>query len=402
MKKNKLSILLLVPILLTGCGNAKHTKPVKKVDYLYEISYDKYDWKTAKNSLLKLPEGQLEGFGCSSARNGNFYGRSFDFTFNHMSEFVVRSTAGKYKNIGIAIANTETTPEMVENGLSKDQYNVLPYSVVDGINEMGVVCNANVVPVCDLVAAGEKRTEGTNPGKEDYFYQFLCRYILDNASSALEAVNMIQQNINVTNKINGNICDYYTLNKGGFELHYMIADKDNTYIVEFINNEIKVIQNNSIKGATAMTNYYLSIDLTLNACGVERRQILLDNLGEATSVEGMAHLMERVRYTNSVREKDNPWWTDVKTHDETIEHIKAMKENYPDDFSNILDAGLELINENKRNGETKTITTSIPGAESYTVAAPWISTHMSVYDIENKTLRLVTQEQYERVMNYEL
>lgn len=49
-----------------GCDNsseknASHTDPVKKVDYLYEINYDSYSFDVAKDSLLKLPEGQFEG-----------------------------------------------------------------------------------------------------------------------------------------------------------------------------------------------------------------------------------------------------------------------------------------------------------------------------------------------------
>ncbi|MDO5448942.1 MAG: carcinine hydrolase/isopenicillin-N N-acyltransferase family protein, partial [Clostridia bacterium] len=300
MKRIVSALLAIASIVsLTSCStaitkNASHTDPVKKVDYLYEISYDQYDWNVSKESLIKLPEGNLDGFGCSSVRNGNYYGRNFDFTFNNMSEFVVRSTAGKYKNIGIAIANVNSTPEEVENGLSVDQYNVLPFSIVDGINEKGVVCNANVVPVNDLVADGGSRTTGTNPGKEDYFYQFLCRYILDNAATADEALDLIINSINVTNTIDGHNCDYYTLNHADYELHYMVADANKTYVIEFVNNEVKYVEDN------VMTNFYLTYgtapDYTPHACGVERYETFKEYYSEGTSVEGMASLMRRCQY----------------------------------------------------------------------------------------------------------
>ena len=239
---------------------------------------------------------------------------------------------------------------------------------------------------------------------QDYFYQFLCRYILDNAATAEEAVNLIQNNLNVTNKLDNHICDYYSLNKAGFELHYMVADQNSTFIIEFVNNEIKVLNNKNI-----MTNYYLSIDLTPHACGVERYETLENGLNDVNSVESMATLMEQVRYTRLYEvpgddiNNNVKWYTELVTGNFTKQDIINLYNNYPNEIKKILNATNGLITDNKRNGETTTVTINIGnGDQEYIVQVPWQSVHMSVYDIENKTLRLVTQEQYERVMNYEL
>ena len=51
---------------------------IKKIaPYLYEITYSDY-----REDLNNETHSDMEVFGCSSVKNGNFYGRNFDYIFN--------------------------------------------------------------------------------------------------------------------------------------------------------------------------------------------------------------------------------------------------------------------------------------------------------------------------------
>lgn len=61
--------------------------------------------------------------------------------------------------------------------------------LLDGINEKGVVMESNVVNTENVGGF----TMHTNPGKEEVVQYFLCRYVLDRAASADEAVEIMKK-----------------------------------------------------------------------------------------------------------------------------------------------------------------------------------------------------------------
>ena len=79
----------------------------------------------------------------------------------------------------------ELTVDFVASGEYKDVYKALPFLVVDGINEKGLVCNNNVVPTGD-----KGRNTGSVPvieKRDEICQMMLVRYILDNFDNALSA-----------------------------------------------------------------------------------------------------------------------------------------------------------------------------------------------------------------------
>ena len=202
-KKNKKLSKIIAPVALaagclatlpaTSCGmhsSVKHIAP-----YLHEITYDDYtydkDFVTTK---------EAEAFGCSSVRNGNFYGRNFDYVFNDTPEFVVRVKANKKKNrhasIGIATHFGLRESKLLK-GEYKKQLELVPNITLDGINDAGVICSHNVVSM-EHGDIGE----GTNPGAEKLHMLFIPRFVLDNASSVDEAVKLIKER-NIVGNLGG-------------------------------------------------------------------------------------------------------------------------------------------------------------------------------------------------------
>ena len=431
MKKSNLFILALAaPTLLTGitsCNNQTHKVNHEKfvdstsgLDFLYEVTYHDYSWSdvTKWMNSQKNVNSHQGGFGCSSIHYGNYYGRSFDFCITQMEEFLVRTKHenGHYASLGVAIADCNMNKENVENindgkGDETDLLNekMLPFTMVDGINENGVVCNTNVVPAKDLIPhEGEEKyhTRGTNPGKPDLFYQFMPRFILDNAKSAEHAVELLKnRNLTAVNK-NGNVCDYLGVSKMGYELHCMIADKDDTYVIEMMDDYMNIIHS----GSNVMTNYYLT-NQSPSGAGLERYDLLFNDLlswqnGKATcDLKAMKETIQKVQYSPCY---DPKWDGDGTTN-----------AKWPTEF-----AGCDIINEEGAQEKLTFYNASKWCEDNWTKDAklqdqlnkvyneqvlqqlknpskrplklkeglPWISTHAEVYDIENKTLHLVTQE----------
>ncbi|MCQ2753045.1 MAG: linear amide C-N hydrolase [Bacilli bacterium] len=432
MKKSRPFLLMLtVPMLfagLTSCAKkgVEHGEFVKSLDggigldYLYEVTYNNYDWDDVTNWMNgpKHKSDNQGAFGCSSVHLGNFYGRSFDFCATDMCEFLVRTNRenSHYASIGISIADCKTNEKAVKEKTLDDK--MIPFAMVDGINENGVVCNTNVVPAKDLPAhpgieEGHYNTRGTNPGKKDLFYQFIPRFILDNAKSAKHAVELLKErNITAVNS-KGEVCDMFGVSNMGYELHCMVADKDDTYILEFVDDQMSVIRGH------VMTNYYLS-ETTPSGAGLERYQILYEQKNyvtgkdiEVNDIDGMKELIQCVQYSpnynpNWISNADCAMWPTEFSGCEVVDEGSVEKLTFYNAYdwchkywtTKILGSDPSKSLSEQLDGVYTTIQSylKVPsGSEGRPDkpggAVPWISTHAEAYDIENRTLYLVTQEQ---------
>ncbi|MCQ2792174.1 MAG: linear amide C-N hydrolase [Bacilli bacterium] len=418
MNKNKFLFTVASSFLLLGgltsCG-AKHTMKREdfikddKLDYLYDVTYNDYSWDDVTdwmNSKKNVNSNQ-GGFGCSSIHYDNFYGRSFDFCFTKMNEFLVKTKNenGHFASVGISIADCNLTDDRMQKiiagtGDEKDKTieKLIPFGTVDGINENGVVCNTNVVPAHDLdplEGQTEYHTTGTNPGKPDLFYQFMPRFILDNATSAKHAVQLLKErNLTAVNK-KGEVCDLFGVAKMGYELHCMIADKDETYVIEMVDNQMIVLKS----GSHVMTNYYLS-NMSATGQGFERYAILFDhwqdwnnpNEGEDCSLDAMKVAIHDVMYSEAYNPalhpkdvKNCPKWP-TEFAGSGVPFYKAQEECQKRWDEGTLEPALRKNYDRVKDPKT---------GERYEPTdknIPWISTHAEVFDIENRTLHLVTQE----------
>lgn len=366
MKKKLMLMVLMIIIFITGC--TKKEKGLyydlnKLNKYLYEITYNDYKYDTNLETITNV-----EDFGCSSVKNGNYYGRNFDFIYNDVPEFIVRVNANKNRHASIGVTNvssiksydnlTENQPKILE---------LLPNFTLDGINDNGVICSINVVPKEDVIPV-----TGTNPNGENLHMGLIVRYVLDNADSADNAIELLKGR-----NIYGDLGEHYNL-------HIMIADKDKTYVVEFIDN--KLVAQEKKDNEQIMTNFYVNLNyLTENSAGVERYNILKENYDEGNTFEGMWKLLQRVKYSQAYL-FDNTWYSEFLTQSQLSsmgpEGIKTNVE----------------FNELKQNyWISRTYNYRNPSNSSY-----WFTTHNSTYDINKIKLRVTIQEDYNNYYEYTL
>lgn len=364
MKKFLFTICTLLIVLCTFTSCRKnHSDIVKITDYLYEAYYtDLYD------EVMTLMSDSSNAFisakaACSSVRNGNFHGRSFDLFYNDMCECVVHVAKSdkRFASLAVCGGNPEYTPEKLAD-IGEEEYAIFPFGVLDGINENGVVFNLNVVPGDDTAPS-----KGTNPGKEDLSFAVAGRYILDHATSAKHAVELLQDR-NMLGCL------------GEYGLHYMISDPKETYIVEFLDNKLVYYRGEAVCDSNVMTNLFSTLlpEITPHGSGIERYALLQEHYAEGSTLEGMAKLMQRVKYTNTYDLSYQPFWyseyvAKQYTNDTPKEDLMKIAEYCNKDFQR-----------HKRDGTF------------------WHSVHTSVYDIQNKTLRLYVQEDFDHPFNFKL
>ncbi len=402
---------MIAPITMASCGATKMYKYVKKLtDYLHLMIYDDYredtDYETIK---------EAEPFGCSSVRNGNFYGRNFDYVYNDTPEFVVRVKANK------ATGRHESIAISTHFGLREDKLNagaydksleLIPNLTMDGINDCGVICSSNVVSMEPNIEGVIPETHPDKPELKRLHALFIPRYVLDHATSAEDAVGRLQNDVNIF----GNLNDHENL-------HIMIADAKETYVVEFYRSTSTNHFDVNVKKWTEpktnddtkpiMTNHYITDDLTFTndkKFGNERYSILNKHYDEGTSFEGMYSLMQRVTFSQAYIPS-----YDEKHHDP----VPMNKGSDPDDaewYSEMIDQtiinkyDLNYPQDNQPDPDLKkSISTMIATKEGYKEKirknrnpAYWITTHNSTYDIEHKILRITVQEEYETYFEYTL
>lgn len=337
-------------------SKADFGQPVKVADMLYEITYDEYSADIPDSSASVEMTGDM---GCSSVRNGNFVGRNFDYFMNQSPTFVIRTTAkeGRYATIGVGRL-AKINSEAVESGLPKEKLDLLPWFLLDGMNEKGLVVNSNVLFRADW---GDIPHTGTNPGAPELNDLFLTRPLLDNCATVDEAIAYLR-NYNIT-----------PMNSKVMDLHYMISDPEKTCVVEFFNNEIVVKEQN------IMTNYFINIDkIPEHPDGLERMQVLKENYDEGNTMEGMYKLMQRAKYTNSYY-ASNKWYSEQGL---TYSQILELPENAEKALISTQEEFEEELEYIKENGLRET-------------TEWWDTTHNTIYDIQNKKIWVTVHERYE-------
>ncbi|MCQ2398153.1 MAG: linear amide C-N hydrolase [Sphaerochaetaceae bacterium] len=351
-------VLCLTVVLLSSCENSvKAPKVTKVADMLYEVTFDEYSAEIPDSSVSEEMIG--DNTACSSVRNGSFVGRNFDYFMNDCPTFVIRTTAkqGRYATIGVGrLAKIDS--KTVEAGLPREKLNLLPWFVLDGMNEKGLVVNSNVLYKSDW---GEVPHTGTNPGAPDLNDLILARPLLDNCATADEAIEYLKK-YNITPMIS-EITD----------LHYMISDPEKTYVVEFYNNEIVVKEQN------IMTNYFINIDgIPEHPDGLERMHVLRANYDEGNTMEGMYHLMQRAKYTNTYY-VSNGWYSEFGLTYAQLQNISEKDKADLQEAQREYEEELKYIKENGFRKET----------------AYWDTTHNSIYDMINRKLWVTVHERYE-------
>ena len=215
----------------------------------------------------------------------------------------------------------------------------------------------------------------------------LPRFILDRFKTAAEAINYLREH--------ASIYVPQGVRNMGYEIHFMIGDRNNTYILEFVDNEIKITEK------PIMTNFHLfgvefnkdgsvytpeSMDENHDAMktnkissygsGLERFNLINYNYNNLIDKNSCRAFLNKLKYTNAYRPETNPYWfTEFVGGDLTVANIAA-------DFSEAVAKAQDNFNHRTRDFD--------PAHPDY--YGTWHTEHSSLYDLENKKLYLISQE----------
>ena len=125
--------------------------------------------------------------------------------------------ANRFASIGVGPGESALTNDFVESGKYSELYKIIPFHLVDGINEFGVIVNSNVVP---LDKEENTRTLPTVSEEIELCSRMVPRFVLDNFKTAKEAATYLKEH--------AAIYPAKDLKGMHYDLHYMIADKEET------------------------------------------------------------------------------------------------------------------------------------------------------------------------------
>lgn len=356
----------------------KYLDKHKVEDYLYEITYGNIDYKYAYEHFKPTLGG------CSAIRNGNFLGRNFDWLYNNQVQFIVHTPTtlnNRYSVLGVSgiipgveKSNVDNEDIIIDD---VDMFKLVPFYLLDGINECGVFCTHNIVPLDnDTDPTLEITAKKEEKDRVNAF--MLPRFILDKFSTAEKAIDYL---INYTTI-------YFSdeVIEAGYQNHLLLGDYDSTYVIEFINEEIvvnnkqKYITNFNITGVQ-FDKYnhiqYPPTEFGMNkyGMGLERWDLITDMYPVTNTMEGMRQTLDLVKYSNGYTwDQDEFWYSEiVGMDDDTLEKITVDTD--PQECTTALSE--VMVNWDYKDRSEPNV---------------WITCHSSIYDISQKKLYIKNQE----------
>ena len=186
----------------------------------------------------------------------------------------------------------------------------MPYAPLDGLNEHGLGISV-------LVAQDKKSNHQNNPNKLDFTTTLMIRGVLDNCKTIEEAIAFFDK------------YNMHDINEG-IAYHFFITDNyGNSTVIEYVNEEIKVIRNHELNYSNYLylTNFYITKPIGEgNNHGLNRYQILEEKLKNGNIKMEWKESMELLK---SVSQKSTVWSNVYNTKDLSL--VTA----YKNDFENL-------------------------------------------------------------------
>lgn len=364
----------------------------KVSDYLYETNYAVIDYDAGKNAKLAN-----FNFACSILKKANIIGRNFDFYYNNVVEFVVRTKAnhGRFATLGVASAKKELVKEFVESGdYTNDLYKSIPFSIVDGFNEKGLFCGVN------LIVLGDYPAQPTIPAiekRESIPATMLVRYIIDNFSSAYDALQYIRKYVEITPSKD--------LQELGYDAHFVISDKNTSIVLEFKGSEIvytysDVLTNFKLDGVMLNTDGTVYTPATQDAdhdaiktnkieqygMGLERWNLIKTHydllLNKQDITDFMKYELDYRKTYNTFKEPANPFWHTEYVGKTQLGDLTVISD--PKDFTSIINRAGAYFADRSRDAIPEKMT--------------WHTVHSSIYDLDE--LSLIVSDSTEDGVNH--
>jgi len=271
------------------------------------LLFGKFDLK------LNLDDLGCSAFTCFNGEGDHLMGRNFDY--KDAPCFVVWTDPDDgYASVSMVDANMMLFGDLNKpcSPLTGMQVLLAPYLALDGINEKGLS-----IGVLQMKADG---TDQDN-GKTDIITTVAIRAVLDKCADVNEAIALISD-FDMHDMMSG--CSY----------HYQLSDaKGNSCVIEYIDNEMRVLWAEPEAGTQAVTNFFLSPDgVADEPQGEVRFETIQTRLAAA---EGILSETEAMKLLNTVhlnyRHHIYPWyvttlWSSVySANDLTMDLCVRMK-----------------------------------------------------------------------------
>lgn len=375
-------------------GILPYTRLNQLSTYLYEIYFDRLDYNFAKLNQLK----ELDS-ACATIRNGNLLGRNYDSLYNNDIEFVVKTTrnSGRYATIGIAssiaLDGERLDRQFIESNRYSELYRLIPFAIVDGINEYGLSVSVNTISSTTITA-----TEYTPADKslETIHASMLARYIIDNFKDIDEALLFIQNHLTIQSAHQGQ--------------QLIVADSDRTvlitlgdtlsitdlitkpYVTNFKVNGVIFNEDGKVytpENQTELENAAISNMLSAFSKGLERYNIIVDNYENTKTKDDMLNLLSMLNYSNTYKNETTPFWyseyVGVPVTEGATNYLTVTSE--PINFESRVSTWGQIFRNRSR------LSTSSMYGTSHT-------THTSLYDLNDKTITVIVQENDETRSEY--
>lgn len=363
----------------------KYIGKQKVEDYLYEIYYGFLDYPYALDYFQTDYDGVVSG-GCSALRNGNYFGRNFDWKYDKEVQLIVQTPStvdGRHAVIGISgiipgVTSSSIDQDEIEVG-TREMFRLVPFFLLDGINDKGLFCTHNLVPLDD---PGSPTTE--IPAKIEerarINVMMLTRFILDKFSTVQEAIGYLQNYTTI----------YFT--PSSYQTHFLIGDSRGTYVIEFIRGELKIfpgkyITNFPLSGVDFGSNGKIQYPPTFYGMnelgfGLERWDIITENYKNSGTKDEMLELLDKIKYSRCYS-SESFWYSELVGLEDDNESVITV-DTPPELCTNAKADAIEKYEERSR------ITGDV-----------WITTHSSLYDLQHKELYIKNQEN-ETIYSYKL
>ena len=441
MKKISL-ILALVALVMASCktagnadkktDNASHEayKIVKFENnpYMAEVrwgeDYDQAVTLEKVQTYLKKRAEEAEkaaAGGCTSFRKDQLHGRNIDWTMQPFVSLIIhmpKTDKVKYSSVSVIAGSPSMTKEVIDKNefVPEDLRTTLPASVVDGINEKGVVINHNIVPYDK-----DRKPAYTQDG--DIPSLMVCRYVLDNCGTAKEAIDSLQ-----AKKVSQSV-----VKVAGDYSHFMISDPTETYVVEWVNDQFVYtkFENKDGKGEfisekgnpAIMTNFFVALGEKYGvgtpefyknhpyADGVERFDTVKAQLPKAKTVDDFMNICKSVWYKKFCEGKTN-WLTEnagvLYSYDDATGKAfwcegrdkdgKPINQHMMDNDDVYAAAKAAFASDFQKNYYKEFLANWNEPKAGNTY---WFTQHSVVYDIKNLKAYIIVQEGHDNPEMYE-
>lgn len=321
--------------LVEGAGGSMPAI-VQRLPYLYEAEYTTLDYDYANEHIVDPVFA-----GCAVAKKESVIGRNYDWKYDETADFIVRTPAqyDRHSVLGLCGGLPALTTEKVEGGSYDPAYKLLPFSMLDGINDAGLYASINVAELRSM------------PSEGDVCNTMSVRYILDNFSTVDAVIN---SGISIYN--------HPQLAAAGYETILFLADATKSVVID----------GGEVIATDRLTNFHLdgvvfNADGTVNTPG---NNPSLNNItGAAAGLERWNLLVngasiQDLYYTNGYTDR---WYSEFTDDVNGTDYVTKWA------------AAKEAFLERQRDGKT------------------WHTVHSCEYDIEAKKVVITPQEDGENI-----